>query len=126
MNIAAYRLPLLAALALLTTGCSNHRAEQLLNQPEDVEDIIGPVDVDDELYVAEAEPEPVPEPEPAQPEPAVAAAPDAAPADGSTQTISFDGPDAEPEPSAPIGGMQPKRKPLGSMEIFGISRGGPG
>ncbi len=52
----------------------------------------------------------------------MAAAPEG---DGAAQTITFDGADAEPEPSAPIG-MQPKRKPLGSMEIFGISRGGPG
>lgn len=118
---ACTRLTLLACSLLLASGCHSHRAEQMLNQPEDVEDIIGPVDVDDDSFVAEADPEPAVEEEVTE-KPAMAAAPEG---DGAAQTITFDGADAEPEPSAPIG-MQPKRKPLGSMEIFGISRGGPG
>jgi len=112
-----------ASLTLLvSTGCHNHRAEQLLNQPEDVEQILGPVEVDDDAYVASEDIEEFEDE--IEPEAELASAPPAP--DAATQTVTFDGPDAEPEPTAPIGGMQPKRRPLGSLEIFGISSGGPG
>lgn len=117
------RLTLLfASLTLLvSTGCHNSRAEKLLNQPEDFDQILGPVDVDDDVYFASEDALD----DEIEPEVELASAPPPAP-DAATQTVTFDGPDAEPEPTAPIGGMQPKRRSLGSLEIFGISNGGPG
>jgi hypothetical protein len=114
---AALALPLAIALG----ACASAEKTYASSPPNSVEAILGPVDLDDEMAPVLAD-------EPETPEAIATITPEPTPTatTAATQTISFDGPDADPglsdEVSAP-----PKRPTLPALKLFGSGgRSGPG